>query len=133
MNSRRRGVKRLIESLETQTPYDFMNSTNPDLNGIFTSMKEMADYYLAHALTLPNAITGWTTGNIYYTHKGLRLSVILHENLHKNFTEPSDPSKRISDQTLAEKLGVVPKGSNVFANPRGSELIDDKLEAEGCK
>lgn len=129
------GVKKIIESLMNQTPYDFMNSTNPDLHGLFLTTKEEADFYVANNLPLPDAFTSPNTGDIYYTHTGLKLSVILHENLHKNFTEPSNPSQLMSDQTLAENLGAIPKGVKVFGpkNPKGSRIINDKLEAEGCK
>ncbi len=122
-------VNKLSQDLMNQTPYDFEKSTNPDTTlAIFDNTKAAADALKAANRDLPDAYTSSSTNNIYYTSTGLKLSIILHESLHRVFG--------LSDQTLAEKLKAIGKGVRVNdekKNPKGSRVINQALEDAGCK
>jgi hypothetical protein len=129
-------VNKLIQDLTNQVPYDFEKSTNADVTSIFNNTKDFADYLKKTKQPLPDAYTSPNTRNIYYTSTGLKLSIILHESLHRLLSDPSNLSLPLLDQTLADEIGAIKKGVKVFdakKNPKGSKIISEKLEAAGCK
>lgn len=125
-----KAIRKIETDLNTQTPYDWHTSTGPVKKiGVFNTAKDLSDYVLQTTGKRPEgAVTDGYGGNIYYGGRsGLKVSTILHENIHRNVRGIRD------DNALAVKLGTIKKGGNVFANPQGSKQIDTTLENAGCK
>jgi RHS repeat-associated protein len=123
-------VKAIAKDLKTQVPYDGLKSTNVD-NGLPIggdgTPKGLFDEYSKVNAPL-DAVTAGLHGNIYYgnVRGGMRTSVILHENIHRNI--PNTKGVAMTDDSLGRRLGTWKKKGT-----QDSSKINGTLEANGCK
>jgi len=61
----------------------------------------------------------------------MRVSIILHENIHRNI--PNTKGVATSDDSLGRRLGAWKRQKNPDGTYKDSSKINDTLEANGCK
>ena len=143
-------VNKIRESLSQQIPYDAfksLNDANEDFGHAGISVSEFFDFWKQDGGSFDGGAATGTTGRIYYSPKGIILSVILHETIHatnngkgeRKFYDPTNPrsdpgtgvvsfgagSAPISDEELQDRFGI--------AKQSDSRNITTELEKNGCK
>ena len=107
--------EKVAKELESATVYDLNRSNGKDTFGLL-NIKDVK----AHK---PNAATS-NEGRTFFTRKGIRSTIVLHEALHR--LEPE-----VSDVDLYVRLGGTK--DEYYERGKGSEINDEILANNGCK
>ena len=143
-------VNQIRENLLTQIPYHAsrsLNDANEDFGHAGITVKQFFDNWAAQGIPFEGGAATGSTGRIYYSSTGVKLSIILHEVIHashkgsgeRTLYDPRNPkadsttgvvlfgpgSALISDSELQSLM-------NISKQP-DSTNITDELEQNGCK